>query len=118
MSGYTNNTVLPRPPRLMPSGAGFTYDMKELVRWLQRLYLILGMPNTVNSNINLFQAIDDLGIEIASNTDVVQQHDIHTLSDRIEDLSNSLQMITDRQNEIMALQKKIADIQTEIDMGA
>jgi hypothetical protein len=33
--------LLPRPPRLRPDGSG--YDPRELDRWLQRLYSLLGL---------------------------------------------------------------------------
>ncbi len=39
----TTKQLLPKPPRLLPDGSG--YDWREIDRWFQKIYLLLGAPS-------------------------------------------------------------------------
>src|ERR1035437_3818212 len=101
-------TTLPKPPRLQPDGSG--YDWREFDRWVQRLYLMLGVPNTVNENQNVLQELENLAIENGAIFVIDHQQEIRTLSGRIDDLENEMAAIFNSAIDINNLKTRLNEI--------
>lgn len=108
--------TLPRPPRLLQDGTG--YDWKELDRFLQRLYLLLGNPSDLSKSLNLIQSISNGEIDAGTNFALDHQHEIKMLEHRLESLIVEIDMISNCKQQIANILQMLQNIQVAQDMGA
>ena len=110
-----SSQVLPRPPRLLQDGAG--YDWKELDRFLQRLYLLLGNPSDLSQSLNLIQGISNSEVDSGANFALDHQHEIKMLEKRLENVITEMNTIIDNRQTISNLLQAIQNIQVASSMG-
>jgi hypothetical protein len=104
--------LLPRPPRLLPSGSG--YDWREFDRWMQRVYSLIGTPQnsaTYNIPASLGQNSDE-----QADLDFVTDNslEIQLLRQMVEQLSTEVNMFTDQQQNFLNLSRKVDDLYSEL----
>lgn len=81
--------LLPRPPRLLSVTTG--YDWREFDVWLQKLYSLIGMPQTDAYNIpTSLQGTQDVAMEGAFTVD--PSAEIQKLRQDLEQLRTEMNM--------------------------
>lgn len=108
--------TLPKPPRLLSNQNG--YDWNEFDRWIQRLYLLLGMPDANNSKaLNVLASLNDQEVSNSFDFSVDHQQEIKTLDRRIDDVIVELNLISSNKELFKSVSDKINDLTAEINMS-
>ena len=113
MSDSISDQLLTRPPRLLPDGTG--YDWKEVDRFFQRLYLLLGQPS--GNSYNVISSASTADVESGADFALDHQHEIKVLEQMYANLENQIQMITNDQQAIRDLMQQVQNTQTDHFMG-